>query len=89
MLEFSAKIRCHHKFSGQPDQAVIELIYEFAPLHDVGKTETPDPVLFKSGQPTNKKAGAVKSTHQKVGLPEPGPEPLLIDPRFIKGAVYA
>ena len=50
----------HSKFSGQLDDTVIDLLYQSAPLHDVGKVGIPDSVLLKGGKLTEEEFEAMK-----------------------------
>ena len=43
-------LRDHPRFHGMLDDAVVQLIFKSAPLHDVGKVAIPDSILLKPGR---------------------------------------
>lgn len=46
------QLRVHPEYTDQLDDVTIDLLYQSAPLHDIGKVSTPDSVLLKPGRLT-------------------------------------
>jgi putative two-component system response regulator len=46
------KMATLERYSAQLDRDTIDLLYQSAPLHDIGKVSTPDAVLLKAGRLT-------------------------------------
>jgi putative two-component system response regulator len=44
------QLKEHPRFAGELDDATIDLLYQSAPLHDVGKVGVPDSILLKAGK---------------------------------------
>lgn len=53
-------------YSDQLDEAMIELLYKSAPLHDIGKVGIPDGILLKPGKLTDEEFIAMKR-HAELG----------------------
>ncbi len=62
MARYSRLIAQHLAGAGVADldDAVIEQIFEFAPLHDLGKLAVPDRILLKEGRLTEAERGEMK-----------------------------
>lgn len=58
--------RHHPAFGLQLGDAVIDLIYKSAPLHDIGKVGIPDSILLKPGR-LDAEEFAVMKTHAELG----------------------
>jgi response regulator RpfG family c-di-GMP phosphodiesterase len=57
----------HPAFSSELSNAVIELLYKSAPLHDIGKVGIPDRILLKPGK-LSADEFAVMKTHSELGM---------------------
>lgn len=68
MAHYSRIIARHLRGLGlyELDDEVVELIFQFAPLHDVGKIAIPDRVLRKTGE-LDEEESAVMRTHTSLG----------------------
>jgi putative two-component system response regulator len=60
------ELRSTEKFTRLLDDAMIELIYKSAPLHDIGKVGIPDHILLKPGKLTPDEFEIMK-THTTLG----------------------
>ena len=60
------KLQPHPRFSAELSDAIIELLYKSAPLHDIGKVGIPDAILLKPGKLTPAEI-AVMNTHAALG----------------------
>jgi putative two-component system response regulator len=60
------KLQPHPKFAGRLDDAMIEMLYKSAPLHDIGKVGIPDAILLKPGKLTPEEFEIMK-THTTLG----------------------
>jgi HD-GYP domain-containing protein (c-di-GMP phosphodiesterase class II) len=69
MARYSRLIAQHLAATGAADldDAVIERIFEFAPLHDIGKLATPDRILLKPGRLSDVESDEMKQ-HTVRGL---------------------
>ncbi|HJO92072.1 MAG TPA: two-component system response regulator [Victivallales bacterium] len=54
------KLKNHPKFAEYLDEKSIELLYQSAPLHDIGKIAIPDEVLLKPGKLTDEEFDLMK-----------------------------
>jgi putative two-component system response regulator len=72
------KLRTHQRFCSDLDDATIEMLYQAAPLHDIGKVGVRDVVLLKNGKLTDEEFElmkrhttfgheALRITEQKLG----------------------
>ena len=59
-------VRHHPRFAEELTDAQIELLFKFAPLHDIGKVGIPDRILLKPGQLTSAEFVIMK-THTTLG----------------------
>ena len=59
-------VRHHPRFAEELTDAQIELLFKFAPLHDIGKVGIPDRILLKPGQLTPDEFVIMK-THTTLG----------------------
>ncbi|MCA1945013.1 MAG: response regulator [Desulfovibrio sp.] len=62
----AAKVASHPRFTPHINDAIIELLYLSAPLHDVGKVGVPDAILLKPGKLTPEEFEQMK-THTTLG----------------------
>lgn len=53
-------------YAGQLDEAMIELLYKSAPLHDIGKVGIPDGILLKPGKLTDEEFQSMRQ-HTVMG----------------------
>lgn len=60
------KLRKHPRFSHYLDDAMVDLLFKSAPLHDIGKIGIPDSVLLKPGKLTPEEFEVMK-THTTLG----------------------
>ena len=60
------KLRSNGKFAQTLDDAMIDLLYKSAPLHDIGKVGIPDRILLKPGRLTREEFEIMK-THTTLG----------------------
>lgn len=60
------QLRNHPRFSHYLDDAMIELLFKSAPLHDIGKIGIPDGILLKPGKLTADEFEVMK-THTTLG----------------------
>jgi putative two-component system response regulator len=74
----AVKLRDHARFRSELDDATIEMLYQSAPLHDIGKVGVRDVVLLKNGKLTDEEFElmkrhttygheALRITEQKLG----------------------
>jgi putative two-component system response regulator len=59
-------LRHHPRFAGTLDDAVIDLLFKSAPLHDIGKVGIPDRILLKPGRLDETEFEQMK-THAALG----------------------
>ena len=59
-------VRNHPRFVQELTDAQIELLFKFAPLHDIGKVGIPDRILLKPGQLTPDEFAIMKN-HTTLG----------------------
>lgn len=59
-------LREHPRFATELDDAVIDLLFKSAPLHDIGKIGIPDAILLKPGKHTADEFEIMK-THAALG----------------------
>lgn len=52
METLTRQLKHHPRFHAYLDETTLELLYQSAPLHDIGKVAIPDHILFKQGQLT-------------------------------------
>ncbi|OCJ09331.1 hypothetical protein A6U87_10920 [Rhizobium sp. AC44/96] len=57
----------HPAFRSELSNAVIELLYKSAPLHDIGKVGIPDRILLKPGK-LSADEFAIMKTHSELGM---------------------
>ena len=62
----ATQLRDHPRFSSQLDDAMIDLLYKSAPLHDIGKVGIPDRILLKPG-PLEADEFEIMKTHTTIG----------------------
>ena len=60
------KLQTHPRFSHYLDDAMLDLLFKSAPLHDIGKIGIPDSVLLKPGKLTAAEFDVMK-THTTLG----------------------
>jgi cyclic di-GMP phosphodiesterase len=60
-------LRAHPRFRRELDDAVIELLFKSAPLHDIGKVGIPDRILLKPGRLSRDEFEIMK-THTTLGF---------------------
>jgi putative two-component system response regulator len=60
------KLQAHPKYAAHLDDAMIEMLYKSAPLHDIGKVGIPDAILLKPGKLTAEEFEVMK-THTTLG----------------------
>lgn len=74
----AVKLRNHQRFRNDLDDSTIEMLYQSAPLHDIGKVGVRDDVLLKNGRLTDEEFEQMKKhtlygnealriTEQKLG----------------------
>ncbi|CAK0754040.1 putative cyclic di-GMP phosphodiesterase VC_1348 [Azospirillaceae bacterium] len=59
-------MQAHPRFAATVNDAVIELLYKSAPLHDIGKVGIPDRILLKPGKLDDDEF-AIMKTHARLG----------------------
>lgn len=59
--------RGHPAFRSELSEALVELLYKSAPLHDIGKVGIPDRILLKPGR-LSKDEFAIMKTHCELGM---------------------
>ncbi|MBV8158726.1 MAG: two-component system response regulator, partial [Dyella sp.] len=59
-------LKDHPRFAGQLDEATRRLLFQSAPLHDIGKIGIPDYILLKPGRLTPEEYEVMK-THTTIG----------------------
>lgn len=59
-------LKDHPRFAGQLDEATRRMLYQSAPLHDIGKVGIPDSILLKPGRLTAEEFEVMK-THTTLG----------------------
>jgi putative two-component system response regulator len=62
----ASKLRTNPRFCNELDDATIEMLYQSAPLHDIGKVGVRDVVLLKNGQLTDEEFELMKK-HTSYG----------------------
>jgi putative two-component system response regulator len=62
----AAHLQHHGPYQAQVDSRFVQLIYESAPLHDIGKVAIPDRVFLKTGRLTEREYEIMK-THTTLG----------------------
>ncbi len=62
----ASKLKDHPRFRDKLDEATIEMLYQSAPLHDIGKVGVRDHVLFKIGRLNDDEAASMKK-HTEFG----------------------
>ncbi len=62
----ATKLKDHPRFSGELDDATIEMLYQSAPLHDIGKVGVRDVVLLKNGKLSDDEFSIMKK-HTEFG----------------------
>jgi putative two-component system response regulator len=60
------QLRCHPRFSSYLNDAVIDMLFKCAPLHDIGKVGIPDRILLKPGR-YEPDEFAIMKTHPALG----------------------
>jgi putative two-component system response regulator len=60
------KLRSHPRLGAGLTEAVIDLLYKSAPLHDIGKVGIPDRILLKPGKLDDDEF-AIMKTHARLG----------------------
>ncbi len=59
-------LRSHPRFAAYLDDAMVDLLFKSAPLHDIGKVGIPDSILLKPGKLTAEEFEIMK-THTTLG----------------------
>lgn len=77
--ELALQMRKSVYYSSRIDDNFVSLIYDCAPLHDIGKVGVPDNILLKDGPLTDKEFEVIK-THTTIGR-----DALLAGTNFLKG----
>jgi putative two-component system response regulator len=62
----ASKLKDHPRFRDELDEATIEMLYQSAPLHDIGKVGVRDDVLLKIGRLNDDEAASMKK-HTEFG----------------------
>ncbi len=62
----AVKLKDHPRFRGELDDATIEMLYQSAPLHDIGKVGVRDDILLKKGRLSDEETAIMKK-HTEFG----------------------